>query len=149
MGLTSLTFIRPTRSLPLVHPHADLFCSIVVWIWIWFLAVFQAEILAKYKPSINTTLLIPNLNQVNATTTKALEYFKSTRHIIVYYEDVVKNRTVSILFYIRLKHYYGPSHIHFFLIWTLRFFFSIWSLAICFAVNVSLYLYFEILYKFF
>ena len=32
---------------------------------------------------------------MNETTTKALEYFKSTRHIILYYEDVVKNRTVS------------------------------------------------------
>ncbi|KAF7810916.1 Nodulation protein H [Senna tora] len=53
----------------------------------------EAEILATYKPTINTTLLVSNLNQVNGTTTKALEYFKSTRHIIVYYEDVVKNRT--------------------------------------------------------
>ncbi|XP_061367141.1 uncharacterized protein LOC133310257 [Gastrolobium bilobum] len=54
----------------------------------------EAEILAKYKPTINSTLLIANLRQVNETTTKALEYFKSTRHIIVYYEDVVKNRTI-------------------------------------------------------
>lgn len=54
----------------------------------------QAEILAKYKPTINATLLIPNLKQVEDTTMKALEYFKSTRHIILYYEDIVKNRTV-------------------------------------------------------
>ncbi|KAK7319843.1 hypothetical protein RJT34_04571 [Clitoria ternatea] len=53
----------------------------------------EAEILAKYKPTINSTLLIANLKQVNDTTTKALNYFKSTRHILVYYEDVVKNRT--------------------------------------------------------
>ncbi|CAL2279012.1 unnamed protein product [Prunus armeniaca] len=53
----------------------------------------EAEILAKYKPTINATLLIPNLKQVEDTTTKALEYFKSTRHIILYYEDIVKNRT--------------------------------------------------------
>ncbi|KAM1030860.1 hypothetical protein ACFX13_035418 [Malus domestica] len=53
----------------------------------------EAEILAKYKPTINATLLIPNLKQVQDTTTKALEYFKSTRHIILYYEDIVKNRT--------------------------------------------------------
>ncbi|KAE9607263.1 hypothetical protein Lal_00026143 [Lupinus albus] len=53
----------------------------------------EAEILAKYKPTINATLLIPNLKQVNDTTTKALEYFKNTRHIILYYEDVVKNHT--------------------------------------------------------
>ncbi|KAL2344842.1 hypothetical protein Fmac_006127 [Flemingia macrophylla] len=53
----------------------------------------EAEILAKYKPTINSTLLISQLRQVNETTTKALEYFKSTRHIILYYEDVIKNRT--------------------------------------------------------
>lgn len=56
--------------------------------------MFQADILAKYKPVINATLLIPNLKQVEDTTTKALEYFNSTRHIVMYYEDVVKNRTV-------------------------------------------------------
>ncbi|KAI4298442.1 hypothetical protein L6164_032001 [Bauhinia variegata] len=53
----------------------------------------EAEILAKYKPVINSTSLISQLKQVNDTTTKALEYFKRTRHIIVFYEDVVKNRT--------------------------------------------------------
>lgn len=56
----------------------------------------EAEILAKYKPTINATLLIANLRQVEETTAKALEYFKSTRHIILYYEDVVKNRTKLI-----------------------------------------------------
>ncbi|KAF1873056.1 hypothetical protein Lal_00016176 [Lupinus albus] len=56
-------------------------------------SVKEAEILAKYKPKINATLLKQNLRQVNDTTTKALGYFKSTRHIILYYEDVVKNRT--------------------------------------------------------
>lgn len=59
--------------------------------------MFQASILAKYKPVINATLLIPNLRQVEETTTKALEYFKSTRHIVLYYEDVVRNRTVRPL----------------------------------------------------
>ncbi|XP_062175889.1 uncharacterized protein LOC133880937 isoform X2 [Alnus glutinosa] len=54
----------------------------------------EAEILAKYKPILNATLLIPNLKQVEETTAKALEYFKSTRHIILYYEDVVKNHTI-------------------------------------------------------
>ncbi|KAM7474903.1 hypothetical protein LguiB_022146 [Lonicera macranthoides] len=53
----------------------------------------EAEILASYKPRINTTLLIPNLRQVEEMATKALECFKSTRHMILYYEDVVKNQT--------------------------------------------------------
>ncbi|KAH7575203.1 hypothetical protein JRO89_XS02G0062100 [Xanthoceras sorbifolium] len=53
----------------------------------------HAEILARYKPIINATLLIRDLKQVEETQTKALEYFKSTRHIILYYEDVLKNST--------------------------------------------------------
>ncbi|XP_042493580.1 uncharacterized protein LOC122073118 [Macadamia integrifolia] len=53
----------------------------------------EAQILATYKPIINATLLIPNLKQVEDTTAKALEYFKSTRHIIFYYENIIKNRT--------------------------------------------------------
>ncbi|KAK4401626.1 hypothetical protein Sango_0903300 [Sesamum angolense] len=53
----------------------------------------EAQILASYKPTINTSLLIPNLKQVEELVTKSLEYFKSTRHIILSYEDVVKNRT--------------------------------------------------------
>lgn len=63
--------------------------------------MFQADILAKYKPVINATLLIHNLRQVEETTAKALEYFKSTRHIVLYYEDVVRNRTV--------RHYSNPE----------------------------------------
>ncbi|KAI6701297.1 hypothetical protein NL676_015621 [Syzygium grande] len=53
----------------------------------------EAEILARYKPSLNSTLLVADLRQVQEMTAKALEYFKSTRHIVLYYEDVVKNRT--------------------------------------------------------
>lgn len=55
---------------------------------------FQAEILARYKPLLNSTLLKADLRQVQEMTAKALEYFKSTRHIVLYYEDVVKNHTV-------------------------------------------------------
>ncbi|PON49569.1 P-loop containing nucleoside triphosphate hydrolase [Trema orientale] len=53
----------------------------------------EAQILANYKPKINATLMIKELNKANETTTRALEYFKSTRHIVVYYEDVINNRT--------------------------------------------------------
>ncbi|KAL7246833.1 hypothetical protein ACSBR2_001861 [Camellia fascicularis] len=53
----------------------------------------EAEILARYKPTINATLLIPDLRKVEEMAAKALEYFKSTRHIILYYEDIIKNRT--------------------------------------------------------
>ncbi|KAM7252150.1 hypothetical protein ACFE04_024033 [Oxalis oulophora] len=64
----------------------------------------EAKILAKYKPPINATLLVPTLKQVADTTAKALKYFNSTRHIILYYEDVVKNSTklVDVLDFLKV-----------------------------------------------
>jgi len=83
-----------TSTLPPTSPSLR-FLSVISYSKWWF----QAEILAKYKPLINTTLLISNLKQVEDTTAKALEYFKSTRHTILYYEDVVKNHTVNWSFW--------------------------------------------------
>ncbi|XP_015064898.1 uncharacterized protein LOC107010162 [Solanum pennellii] len=54
----------------------------------------EAEILASYKPRINTTTLIANLKQIQGMTANALEYFKSTRHMILFYEDIIKNQTM-------------------------------------------------------
>nr|XP_043617134.1 uncharacterized protein LOC122588971 [Erigeron canadensis] len=54
----------------------------------------EAKILASYKPSINTTLLIPELQQADNMVKQALEHFNTTRHIILYYEDVIKNHTI-------------------------------------------------------
>lgn len=53
----------------------------------------EAEILASYKPHINTTTLMRELRNVQKTMTKALGFFNSTRHIVLYYEDVLMNRT--------------------------------------------------------
>ncbi|KAJ6915596.1 hypothetical protein NC652_018289 [Populus alba x Populus x berolinensis] len=62
--------------------------------WFQFLRIpMTAETLAKYKPMINSTLLISDLKEVEITATKALEYFNSTRHIVLYYEDLIKNPT--------------------------------------------------------
>ncbi|CAL0306448.1 unnamed protein product [Lupinus luteus] len=51
----------------------------------------EAEILAKYRPQINTTLLIPELKRIEETSAKAIEHFKNTHHIVLYYEDLYKN----------------------------------------------------------
>ncbi|KAL5071930.1 hypothetical protein RYX36_022817 [Vicia faba] len=53
----------------------------------------EAEVLAKYKPWIKTTSLMAELKQTEETDAKAIEYFNNTRHIILYYEDLLKNRT--------------------------------------------------------
>lgn len=54
--------------------------------------------LSKFKPTVNATTLISDLQQVEKTVSKALEYFNSTQHITLYYEDLVKNHTVRIMF---------------------------------------------------
>ncbi|XP_048334378.2 uncharacterized protein LOC107409085 [Ziziphus jujuba] len=53
----------------------------------------EAEKLSEYKPEINSTSLITDLKNAELTVAKALEYFNSTSHIILYYEDIFKNRT--------------------------------------------------------
>ncbi|RWR92522.1 nodulation protein H [Cinnamomum micranthum f. kanehirae] len=53
----------------------------------------QATVLATYKPVINCASLINDLEVIENATADALEYFRSTRHIILYYEDLMNNRT--------------------------------------------------------
>ncbi|KAK3147037.1 hypothetical protein QOZ80_3BG0277220 [Eleusine coracana subsp. coracana] len=53
----------------------------------------EANILAKYKPRLNTTSLISNLKQADEYTRDALRNLKSIRHITIYYEDLISNRT--------------------------------------------------------
>ena len=55
----------------------------------------QAKVLAKFKPTINITLLLPELEHAEEMATNALNYFNKTRHIVLFYEDLVKNLTVN------------------------------------------------------
>ncbi|EHA8592405.1 putative nodulation protein H-like [Cocos nucifera] len=56
----------------------------------------EAEVLARYKPTINATSLMSHLRSTGESTAGALEYFNSTRHIVVYYEDLIQNRTKMV-----------------------------------------------------
>ena len=82
--------LEVSLSLSMSHDHACLHT--------FFFYYLQAQILAKYKPKINATLMIKELNKANETMARALEYFKSTRHTVVYYEDVINNRSVRNAF---------------------------------------------------
>ncbi|KAK9162965.1 hypothetical protein Syun_003867 [Stephania yunnanensis] len=64
----------------------------------------EAEILAKYKPTIDIKSMISNMKQLEEATVKALEYFMSTRHIVLYYEDLINDRTklVDVQEFLRL-----------------------------------------------
>ncbi|CAL5324676.1 uncharacterized protein LOC114308968 isoform X1 [Camellia sinensis] len=57
----------------------------------------EAETLSKYKPTINSASVMNDLKQMDVTAAKALEYFHSTRHIILYYEDLIKNHTQKLV----------------------------------------------------
>lgn len=59
-----------------------------------FVLAPQAHILARYRPRLNTTSLIWQLKRADEYTRDALENLNNTRHMSVYYEDVVRNRTV-------------------------------------------------------
>ncbi|XP_024975620.1 uncharacterized protein LOC112513554 isoform X2 [Cynara cardunculus var. scolymus] len=51
----------------------------------------EADLLSKYKPELNITSLKSDLRGMESTAEKALNYFNSTRHIIIYYEDLMKD----------------------------------------------------------
>lgn len=53
--------------------------------------------LARFKPLINATDLIPSLSHMDRGSADALDYFKNTHHMLLYYEDLVSNHTVSSL----------------------------------------------------
>ncbi|XWS33632.1 hypothetical protein CRYUN_Cryun22dG0099500 [Craigia yunnanensis] len=53
----------------------------------------EAAALSSYKPIINSTSLINDLKEVEMAAIRALEYFNSTRHMVLYYEDLVTNHT--------------------------------------------------------
>ncbi|XP_031258747.1 uncharacterized protein LOC116116841 [Pistacia vera] len=64
----------------------------------------EAETLSSYMPTINSTSLMIDLKEVEVTATQALEYFNSTHHIVLYYEDLIKNPTKvkDVLEFLRL-----------------------------------------------
>ncbi|KAL1540910.1 hypothetical protein AAHA92_25194 [Salvia divinorum] len=53
----------------------------------------EADALSKYKPEINTTSLVKDLKAMEKMVLETLEYFSRTRHIILYYEDLIRNQT--------------------------------------------------------
>ncbi|XP_075498644.1 uncharacterized protein LOC142537015 [Primulina tabacum] len=53
----------------------------------------EADTLAGYKPTINLASLMMDLMQMEKMVLDALNYFRSTRHVVLYYEDLLKNRT--------------------------------------------------------
>ncbi|KMZ61727.1 P-loop containing nucleoside triphosphate hydrolases superfamilyprotein [Zostera marina] len=53
----------------------------------------EASILAQHKPAIDTHSLISELKKTEEMVADALNYFNSTRHTILFYEDIITNQT--------------------------------------------------------
>ncbi|KAE8695357.1 putative 40S ribosomal protein S9 [Hibiscus syriacus] len=53
----------------------------------------EAAALSRYKLVINSTSLISDLKELEMDAVKAIEYFNSTRHMVLYYEDLITNST--------------------------------------------------------
>lgn len=65
---------------------------------------FEAEILARYKPVVNVTFLPAYLHKIQNTIDDAFSFFKSTRHTVIYYEEISKPKKImEILKFLGLK----------------------------------------------
>jgi len=69
-------------------------CGCAVCVSVVNFGFFQADTLSRYKPTINSTSLLADLKDMEKRAAAALEYFNTTRHMILYYEDLIRNRTV-------------------------------------------------------
>ncbi|CAI7839384.1 unnamed protein product [Closterium sp. NIES-54] len=58
----------------------------------------EAEKLATFRPNVNAKHLEGNLQRVQEMVDDALRAFNGTRRMLVYYEDVVKNKTILVPF---------------------------------------------------
>ncbi|KAK9283607.1 hypothetical protein L1049_011857 [Liquidambar formosana] len=51
----------------------------------------EADLLAQFRPTLSVSNLIPDLTSAERMMADSLEYFKSNRHMILYYEDLLKS----------------------------------------------------------
>ena len=61
-----------------------------------YLLLGQAEILATFKPKMDVSTLIPSIRNAEHSMRTCLGHFRKTRHMILYYEDVIRDKNVVI-----------------------------------------------------
>uniref|UniRef100_A0A0D9VUA4 Uncharacterized protein n=1 Tax=Leersia perrieri TaxID=77586 RepID=A0A0D9VUA4_9ORYZ len=52
----------------------------------------EADILARFKPKLDVPTLIPSIRAAEQSVRTCLDHFSSTRHMILYYEDVIRDQ---------------------------------------------------------
>lgn len=73
----------------------------------------QANKLAEFKPIIDTKRLPINLQRVEEISRDVLRLFNGTRHMLLYYEDLVKDPEVQLAIY-QFVLQFPPSNAAFF-----------------------------------
>ncbi|KAG8097390.1 hypothetical protein GUJ93_ZPchr0013g37146 [Zizania palustris] len=51
----------------------------------------EAEILARFKPKLDVAALVPSIRNAEQSMADCLDHFSSTRHMILFYEDVIRD----------------------------------------------------------
>ncbi|XP_062189286.1 uncharacterized protein LOC133892487 [Phragmites australis] len=54
----------------------------------------EAEILAKFKPELDTSTLITNIRNIEKAIRDCLDHLNTTRHMTLYYEDIIRDDNV-------------------------------------------------------
>jgi hypothetical protein len=55
----------------------------------------QAEILARFRPELDVSSLIPSIREAEQSMEACLRQFRATRHMILYYEDLIRDDNVT------------------------------------------------------
>jgi hypothetical protein len=61
-----------------------------------YLLFGQADILARFKPEIDVSTLISSIRSAEESMRICLDNFSNTRHMVLYYEDVIRDQDVGI-----------------------------------------------------
>lgn len=92
---THKSHVHSPEEVLILHTNVFVYGFLISLGFLILLIPLQADALSRYKPVINSTSLIHDLQETENSAAKALEYFNTTRHIVVFYEDLITNQTVS------------------------------------------------------
>jgi hypothetical protein len=92
MALTKRMFTRERRylsvSLTCQMKFSDAICLLY---FLHFFGSLQAEILARFRPELEVSSLIPSIRDAEQSMDACLRQFRATRHMILYYEDLIRD----------------------------------------------------------
>jgi hypothetical protein len=82
---------REEVSLSLTHMSDEVLRRNLPTVFPTFLGSLQAEILARFRPELEVSSLIPSIRDAEQSMDACLRQFRATRHMILYYEDLIRD----------------------------------------------------------